>query len=151
MRIGISKRFIRLNIAIFFLFTSFVSAYPIIISEEGVNHSEAKELVYSIPESYYEDVEIIEFVNEPIYHWVRSEDNPNEYIWEFNAGWYNVWWDKQHRCYNGKIQIYYFPNTELNHYTYYELLRHELGHIHSHCVNKVDYSTEESANSFMIT
>ncbi len=114
-----------------------VFAYPIIISESGVNHQEAKELIYSIPEEYYKYVDIIEFVNETIkkYNWISdTEAEINNY-----GGWYWANWDNNHNCYNGKIIIYDF-----------DALEHELGHINSHCVLKENKVNEKFANEFKI-
>ena len=72
-----------------------VAAYPIIISNEGINTTQAKELVYSIPEKYFKYVNVVEFVNKPLYN-----------SGQFNSGWYNVLWNNKHKCYDGKIQIY---------------------------------------------
>ena len=129
------KLFLLITLISTIFLISYVSAYPSIISESGVNHTQAKELIYSIPEKYYKYVKAVEFVNEPIGH---------------NAGWYDIQWDSGHNCYNGKIGIYYFPNTILNHYIYYEILQHEIGHIIDHCINKSDFSTEDFANKFII-
>ena len=116
------------------LLSNSVFAYPAIISNKGVNHTKAKEVVYSIPESYYKYVKSIEFVNKPL---------------KFNAtdgktifGEYKVFWNKNHVCYNGRIKVWDFRMKKN--------LLHELGHIIDHCLNKLNYSTEKFANDFIV-
>ena len=108
---------------------SAVSAFQIIISNEGVNHTQAKELVYSIPEEYYQYVDVIEFVNE---------------TFSVTYGSYAfTYWNGNHDCYNSKIWIYWvFPLRST--------LIHEIGHIWELCTEKKDYTTEEFANGFKI-
>lgn len=120
------------------LFSSIsVSAYPIIVSEQGVNHTKAKQLVYSIPEEYYEYVDVIEFVNEPIkkYNWISDTEAEITYY----GGWYWAYWDRDHNCFNGKIWIYDL-----------DYLVHELGHIYWNCILKQSSINEEFANDFKI-
>ena len=50
-----------LSVIILILFSNFVYSYPVIITEQGVNHTEVKQLVYSIPEKYYKFIDVIEF------------------------------------------------------------------------------------------
>jgi len=114
-----------------------VFAYPVIVSEKGVNHTQVKELVYSIPEVYYEGVDVIEFVNEPIQKWIKIEEN--HWTLEYFGGWYRTYWDREHNCFDGKIWIYNF-----------DLLVHELGHNYEYCILKKDISTEEFADDFEI-
>lgn len=59
------KRF--MIILILILLSSFSYAYPFIISNEGTNHTKAKQLVYSIPEKYFKDVEINFIYSNPDY------------------------------------------------------------------------------------
>lgn len=108
--------------------------YPIIISEQGINHSEVKQLVYSIPKEYYEYVDIIEFVNTPICKVYDIHGQQKCY-----KGWSHVYWDTNHQCFDGKI-ILSNPN----------LLMHELGHIYELCKLNKDISTEEFAKNFKI-
>ncbi len=121
------------------LFSSLSFAYPVIISNEGVNHTRAKELVYSIPEKYYRYVDTIEFVSEPIRKFYWENDNEAEII--KYGGWYHTYWNKDHICYNGKILIY-----NIN----YNILKHEIGHAYEYCDLKKDISTEDFANEFVI-
>lgn len=104
--------------------------YPIIISEQGINHTESKQLIYSIPQEYYEYVNIIEFVNQPICKEIQQK---------CYRGWSQVYWDKNHNCYNGKIRL---QNTSL--------IIHELGHIYELCELKRNITTEEFAENFRI-
>ncbi len=117
--------------------TAFAYSYPIIISEQGVNHTQAKELVYSIPEEYYRYVDVVEFVNN-----------------DYSAGYYTMKWNNKHLCYNGKITINYMDRNIYLEYLGYdynkEILEHELGHIYEHCILKEDFSTEEFADGFKI-
>ncbi len=115
-------------------YTSLASAYPIIVSEQGVNHQKAKELVYSIPKEYYRYVDVIEFVDEPL---VIGANNEVEVF-----GMYKVLWNKYHNCYGARIIIW--------DYLLEKTLIHELGHIYENCVLKKNISTEEFANNFKI-
>jgi hypothetical protein len=109
-------------------------AYPIITSEQEINHTEVKQVVYSIPEKYYEYVNIIKFVKNPI---CKVYDIYGQQ--QCHQGWNYVYWDINHKCFNGNI-ILYNP----------DLLMHELGHIYELCELKKDITTEEFANSFKI-
>jgi len=111
-----------------------VFAYPVIVSNEGINHQEAKELVYSIPEKYYSYVDVVEFVNKPI-----------KKFGLFYSAWYYAYWNKDHVCYSGKILIY--PNKL---HSPRDMLQHEIGHIYEHCVLKESISTEDYADEFII-
>ncbi|GAF99852.1 unnamed protein product [marine sediment metagenome] len=121
----------KLVLFVFLVLISSVSAYPIIVSENGVNHPKSKELVYSIPEHYFKYVERIDFVNEPIKKYGL-----------FYSGWYYVYWTKTHSCFNGRIWIY---NNDL--FSAEEMIWHELCHIADHCLLKNDYSTDKFANN----
>jgi len=107
--------------------------YPIIVSEQGVNHQKAKDLVYSIPEHHFRYVDVIEFVTTPI----KIQDTE---VLEFAK--YKVLWNKNHYCYEAKITLW---NTFSD-----KVIEHELGHIYEHCELKKDISTEEFANEFVI-
>jgi|TARA_Y100000310_G_scaffold312884_1_gene360662 hypothetical protein len=137
----LSNRFSKMKLLIFpmvfLMLVSSIFAYPIIISNEGVNHQEAKELVYSIPEVNFKYVKSVEFVNEPIkkFNWI----NNNTAIVNYYDGWYDISWSKNFECYNGKITIYHF-----------DILEHELGHIFEHCELKRSISTEEFSNEFKL-
>ena len=111
--------------------------YPVISTEEGINHNEAVKLVYSIPEKHYNFVKKIEFVN----GFVKKQVIGNYGELKVWNGWAWTYWDKNHNCYGGKIIL---SKIDKN------LLQHELGHIYEFCVLKRDYSTEEFANNFMI-
>ena len=111
--------------------------YPIIISNQGVNHTQAKQLVYSIPEEYYKYVNVIEFVKGYAHEKIIDKFVQKK-VWK---GWYWVYWNKNHECFNGKIIL-----SEINR----SLLIHELGHIEEHCLLKKDISTEEFADNFKI-
>ena len=117
---------------------SSVFAFPIIISEQGVNHTQIKELVYSIPEEYYKYVDVIEFVNEPRDRW-----------WDWNIfwfieekAWYYVDYDFDNdKCIKTNISVYDMES---------EYLIHELGHIYYICELKKPYNNETFASSFEI-
>ena len=128
---------VSLFLIVFSILVNPAYSYPIIISNKGVNHKEAKQLVYSIPEKYYKYVNVIEFVNKPIKKFIWETNNRAEI--KYNDGQYWVYWDKHHKCLKGKILIYSLT---------YKVLMHELGHIADYCINLVDYSTEEFANNF---
>ena len=111
--------------------------YPVISTEKGINPTQAKQLVFSIPEQYYFFVKEISFITKPaktifIDEYGKSKD------WD---GQYKVYWNKNHSCYNGKIIL-----SSINK----GLLRHELGHIYEICILKKDISTEEFADNFRI-
>ena len=127
-----------LNLMVFSILLSYIAfAYPIIISTSPINHTQAKELVYSIPEEYYEYVDVVEFVNN-----------------DYSAGYYSIKWNKHHLCYNGKITINYIDRNIYLEYLGYdynkEILIHELRHMHEHCVLKKDISTEKFADDFKL-
>ena len=102
-----------------------IYAYPDLGSID-IKHSDLKNLVYSIPEEYYQYVEYIEFAGNNI---------------EFH-GYAMTKWDQKHNCYDGKIFLW----NKLS----YKVLLHELGHIYEYCVLKKSYSSEEYANNFKI-
>ena len=131
-----NKLFFPIFVMLLLVFSISVTAYPIIISEQGVNHTQAKELVYSIPEEYYEYVDIIEFVNKPICRTIDEFGQKN--CWD---GWYWIYWNNNHQCHNGKIIIYRLS---------YEMIQHELGHIYQICNLKQPTNDEEFAYSFRI-
>ncbi len=120
------------------VFVSNVVAYPVIISEQGVSHTGAKELVYSIPEEYYKYVSNIHFVNEPRNRW-----------WDWNTFWFleeKAWYDviydyDNNECY--KVDIYVYEVKK-------EYLIHELGHIYQICNLKQPVNDEEFAEEFII-
>ena len=120
------------------LLSSTVFAYPTIISESSINHTQAKQLVYSIPEEYYRYVDNIHFVNEPRNMW-----------WDWNTFWFleeKAWYDiiydyDNNECY--KADIYIYDKKQ-------EYLVHELGHIYSICELKKPYNNETFAEDFII-
>lgn len=122
-------KFITLFICLILL-SSFTSAFPFIISEDGTNVTENKQLVYSIPEEYFNYVNSIYFYS-------------NRFYWETKKvdGYAYVFWNnKFHNCYNGKIWT--IQNKKI--------LIHELGHIYELCSLKRNTTTEEFANNFQI-
>ena len=114
---------------------SFTYAYPIIISEEGTNHQQNKDLIYSIPEEYYQYVDNIYFADKPkkIYKFLFFTIN-------YTAGWYEVEYN-DNKCLKADIFIY---DAEK------EVLIHELGHIYNVCRFKNPVNDEEFANNFRI-
>lgn len=121
------------------LLSSIAFAYPVIISNPNTDVEQNKAVVYAIPEKYYEYVNSIEFVDGAVKCRVIDVYGQKKCY----NGWYKIYWDKNHNCYNGKITLNsnIFP---------YDNLRHELGHIYQHCVLGRDISTEEFANGFKI-
>ena len=111
-------------------------AYPFLISERGTNHTQNKELVYSIPEKYFNFVDTIEF--KPDYAYCRAYGDFEQK--KCYSGRSYVKWDVYHNCYNGIIIL---SNPKY--------LIHELGHIYEHCELKRNISTEEFANNFKVT
>lgn len=112
-------------VVIFLVFVSSTYAYPIIIIEQNINHTQAKQLIYSVPEKYYKHVNSIEF-KDTAYN-IR--------------GYANAKWNNKHICYSTYIWIF-----RIN----FQILQHELGHIYEFCELKKDVSTEEFANNFKI-
>jgi len=110
-------------------------AYPVIVSERGVNHTQIKELVYSIPEEYFKYVDVIEFVNEPL---KVAEDGEVKRV-----GTYMVFRTDSYVCYNGKIKLWDYSDSKIT-------VIHEIGHSYEFCELKKDYSTEEFADNFVI-
>lgn len=115
-----------------------VSAYPIIISESGTNHTLNSQLVYSIPEKYYKFVEKVEFVNGFGARCIVLDEYDQMKCWK---GWNSVYWDKNHNCLYGNIIL---SIADI------KVLIHELGHIYEYCELKRDTSTEEFADNFKI-
>ena len=109
--------------------------YPIIISEQGTNHTLNKELVYSIPTKYFEYIDRIEFVNDYLGCEIIDAYGQKRCL----RGWSWVHWDENHKCYNGKIIL---SENSLR------LLMHESGHIYELCKLKRNITTEEFANNF---
>ena len=123
-----------LSVIILILFSNLLYSYPVIITEQGVNHTEVKQLVYSIPEKYYKFIDVIEF--RPYYAYCRVYDELGQK--KCYDGWYWVYWDnKYHYCFNGKIIL-----NSISKYTNKYILIHELCHIVEHCLLKKNYSTE---------
>jgi len=115
-----------------------VFGYPIIISEQQINHAQAKELVYSIPEEYYKYVDVVEFVNEPRNKWW----NWNTFWFLEEKAWYYVDYDYiNNKCVRTKIYVYDME---------FEYIMHELGHIYYICELKKSYNNEEFAYNFRI-
>jgi len=121
------------------LVVSNVIAYPIIISEQGINHTEAKQLVYSIPKAYYKYVNSIEIINKRFVH-CSIYDNYGQQ--KCNMGWNWIYWDLNHNCYSVKINVGKYESQKT--------LIHELGHVYEYCELKRDISTEEFADNFVI-
>ena len=119
------------------LISSFSFGYPLIISEKGFNHTQAKELVYSIPNKDYKYVDTITFVNNYA-HFKYIDNFGQKKVWK---GWNWVYWDKNHNCFNGKIIL-----SDINK----SILIHELGHIYEYCNLKKNVSTEVFADNFKI-
>tara|TARA_Y100000310_G_C20663967_1_gene806401 strand:+ start:100 stop:513 length:414 start_codon:yes stop_codon:yes gene_type:complete len=125
-------------ITVFFLFITSVSAFPTIITESEVNHTKAVELVYSIPLKYYQYVDRVEFVNDNYAKCKVIDVYGQKQCW---IGWYWIYWNKHHDCFNGRIIMSVSDK---------DLLVHELGHIYEHCNLRRDISTEEYAGNFII-
>lgn len=119
------------------LITNIAFAYPNIISERGINHTQAKQLVYSVPEQYFKYVNSIEFVINPINCGIIDKYGQKRCY----DGWSQAYWDKNHNWYKGKIILKDISRS---------LLVHEISHIIDFCVNKVNVSTEEFADNFRI-
>ena len=122
-----------ISLTFFLLLINIVYGYPPLSFETGINHTASKELVYSIPEVYYKHVTSIEFVNKPIN--CMSVNNRTK-CWR---GWSWAYWDRNHRCYSGRIIL---QNASL--------LEHELGHIYWHCELKQSVLNETFAENFRI-
>ena len=126
------------TIIIFMIVMSLISSisfgYPLIISEKGFNHTQAKELVYSISNRYYKYVDTITFVNNYA-HFKYIDTFGQKKVWK---GWNWVYWDKNHNCFNGKIILSCIDK---------KLLIHELCHIAEYCLLKSDYSSETFADN----
>lgn len=136
------KKIFFLLIIFIFLLALFLKsgyAYPTIISSSNYNHTKVKELIHSIPKSYYNHVNVIEFVDTPICHWIK--ESQYKYSYDCSSGWNQVFWNKKHNCFNVKIQLSSYSK---------DILVHELGHVHEYCVLKKDVSTEEFAEGFRI-
>ena len=118
--------------------------YPVMTFEKNVNITEAKKVVYSIPEEYFEYVNRIDFAKEPVKKWVRIKKHKLELV--TFSGWNKVKWGKHHNCYYVEIDIFLKSPVM----TPYETLVHELGHVYEYCVLKRDKSTEEFADNFKI-
>jgi len=125
-----------LVVLIILVLINVVSAYPIIVSEEGINHIRAKKLVFSIPEYYFLDVNKIIFTNKEFAKCKIIDIFGQKKCWK---GWASAYWNKEHICTSAYIIIADLNKTRLI---------HETNHIYDYCVNKVDYSTEEFADKF---
>lgn len=115
---------------VLFLLVIPTNAYPIIISNSAINHTQAKLLVYSIPNEYYKYVDVIEFVSKPIKYY-NNDEIANAY--------YRIWF-YNNNCVKGKIWIFWNPPN-------YNELTHELGHFYEICILK-QQTTELFANNF---
>lgn len=111
------------------------SSYPNIISDSGTNHTLNKQVVYSIPEHYFNGVDTVEFTNQGVFG--------------NRAGYYHIYWINNY-YYGGKIWIYGGQATNWNETEMRKTLKHELGHndwfynLH----NKIN--NEEYADEFRI-
>lgn len=103
----------------------FAMNYPSMAFEEGINITKAKELVYSIPIEYYQEVNQIQFHTE-----LLVKENC---IFD---GWVTWLWNMNHDCFFVRIDIY----QDLVPFTMW----HELGHVHEQCILKKDYKHWES-------
>lgn len=120
------------------LFANIINAYPVIVSDSGLNHTKNVELVNSIPDKYLKHIDTISFINSA---WAKCRiyGSHNQSIcWK---GWYWAYWTKSHDCHHTKIIL---SSNE------YDILEHELGHVYELCELKKDYSTEEFAIDFRI-
>ena len=102
------------------ILTTTINAYPVIISEQGTNHTLNKEIVYSYPERYYRGVDSVTFTNQPL--------NISGHL---KTGGYEVkWWWRwsYYYFYDAKIRVY---GVQIINYTYVDMkdgLNHELCH-----------------------
>jgi len=111
--------------------------YPSLYSN-GTNHTEFKEMVYSIPVEYYQFVDKIEIL-EYDKDWMRTEYMLPE---EIRIG-------GMFATYNGNIDCFY-TRIYFNGFPSNEVLIHELGHVYDICVRKNLVLTEEYANNFIL-
>ena len=132
------KRIIALNMTIFLIFSSSINAFPTIISEQGINHTKSKQLVYSIPKVYFRDVDEIIFTNKVFAKCEVIDAFGQKACWK---GWASAYWNNKHICTSTRIIMADFNRTRLI---------HESNHIYDYCVNKANISTEEFANNFLI-
>lgn len=114
------------GLILFIILSAYSSAYPIVITEYGLNHSANKELVYSLPEINYKYVDSIEFKNLPLN--CKATDKYGQLQCRYEGFTY-VYWDKNHNCYKGRIILY--DNS---------LIMHELLRVYQHCVLKWNIS-----------
>ena len=133
------KRFVYLVWGVLLL--QMVYAYPVIVTEQGINHTKSVAIVKSIPEKYYKHVDRIDFV---AYDWARCKATDNDQQ-RCSAGWYWAWWNNNHECNFTRIIL-----GTRNQSLYKKTLTHELGHIFEHCELKRDYSSEQFADSFRV-
>ena len=118
--------------------------YPAIVTSEGMNHTIAKELVYSVPEHYYKHVDKIEF---HIDYRIESFWVPNGPGWGY-AFADSYWIHNQWQCVGGFIDLEYNVfNSDCRKF----ILMHELGHMDEFCNQHKEYSSEEDANDFAYT
>lgn len=133
-------RLLILNLITTILVVSSVNAmnYPTIVTEKGINHSEAKKLVYSVPEDYFRFVNKIIFTNKKYAKCKTIDTFGQKMCWK---GWANAYWNKKHICTSTNIIM-----ADLNR----ARLIHETNHIYDYCINKVNISTEKFADNFRI-
>lgn len=101
---------------VFVLLSGTAHAYPTITHEDGTNITLNKQLVYSLPEKYFNGVDEITFTNEPIKH------NGKLY-----TGWYSVNWYGDY-FFNARIWVF---GKKIINYTEGDMnktLKHELCH-----------------------
>lgn len=120
------------------LISSIAFAYPTLIIEKGVNKTQAKELVYSIPNPYFIFVDKIIFTNKPFAKCKIIDIFQQKKCWKNYA---QAYWNNKHICYKTTVTM-----TELNR----TRLIHEMNHIYDYCKNKVNFSTEVFADNFRI-
>jgi len=113
-----------------------IDRYPVIITDKYTNHTLAKELVYSIPAIYYSEVDVVKFVQDGGVWCAIDEYHPTH-----NCGgrstthWY--WWDWS-AWYNSSVEHGSCFDVEILTTVNFEVLQHELGHVHEQCVLRLD-------------
>ena len=127
-----------------------LAQYPVIITDQHTNHTQAKELVYSIPEHYYKHVDVIEFVQDGSVWCQIDEYHPNHncsgmaithwWWWDWSA-WLHPEWEHG-SCFDVTIL------TTVS----FDVLQHELGHVHEQCElrRNVNNESELYARAFKV-
>lgn len=114
--------------------------YPNLAFDEGVNATLMKNIVYYIPEEYYNGIKIIIFTNKGI----SCEDNKDK------IGCYHTNWDIDDICYDSTIWLFGIELYNWKQENIKEQLLHELGH--HNCFCKLNYrdNSEKCAEDFRI-